>query len=57
MLHAIFITDHFNYCIVCGEILDELKHADVLPVHKKNENSENPSYKPVSIIHQHLENL
>ena len=34
---ANFITDHFNYCDVNGEFPDELKHADVFPVHKKNE--------------------
>ena len=34
---ANFITDHFNYCIANGEFPDELKHADVIPVHKKNE--------------------
>ena len=32
---ANFITDHFNYCIANGELPDELKHADVIPVHKK----------------------
>ena len=32
-----FITDHFNYSIANGEFPDELKHADVIPVHKKNE--------------------
>ena len=31
-----FITDHFNYYIANGEFPDELKHADVIPVHKKN---------------------
>ena len=34
---ASFITDHFNYCIAYGEFPDELKHSDVMPVHKKNE--------------------
>ena len=36
-IFANFITDHFNYCIAHGEFPDELKHADVIPVHKKNE--------------------
>ena len=36
-IFANFITDHFNYCIANGEFPDELKHADVIPVHKKNE--------------------
>ena len=33
-IFANFITDHFNYCIVYGEFPDELKYADVIPVHK-----------------------
>ena len=36
-IFANFVTDHFNYCIAYGEFPDELKHADVIPVHKKNE--------------------
>ena len=36
-MYANFITDHFNYCIAYGEFPDELKHADVIPIHKKNE--------------------
>ena len=36
-IFANIITDHFNYCIANGEFPDELKHADVIPVHKKNE--------------------
>ena len=27
----------FTYCIAYGEFPDELKHADVILVHKKNE--------------------
>ena len=34
-IFANFITDHFNYCIAYGECTDELKHADVISVHKK----------------------
>ena len=36
-IFANFITDYFNYCTAYGELPDELKHADVVPVHKKNE--------------------
>ena len=36
-ISANFITEHFSYCIAYGEFLDELKHADVIPVHKKND--------------------
>ena len=35
-IFANLITDHSNYCIANGEFSDELKHADVIPVHKKN---------------------
>ena len=45
-----FITDHFNYCIAYGEFPDELKHADVIPVHKKNRNCDKTNYRPVSIL-------
>ena len=47
---ANFITDHFNYCIAYSEFPDELKHADVIPVHKKNEKCEKRNYRPVSIL-------
>ena len=36
-MFANFITDHCNYCIAYGEFPDELKHAYVIPVDKKNE--------------------
>ena len=49
-IFAYFITDHFNYCIAYGEIPDELKHADVIPVHKKNEKCDKTDYRPVSIL-------
>ena len=49
-IFATFITDHFNYCIAYGEFSYELKHADVIPVHKKNENREKTNYRPVSIL-------
>ena len=37
-IFANFITDHFNYCIAYGEFPDELKHADVISVHKRIKN-------------------
>ena len=49
-IFANFITDHFNYCIAYGEFRDELKHADVIPVHKKNEKCDKTNYRPVSIL-------
>ena len=49
-IFAYFITDHFNYCIACGEFPDELKHADVIPVHKKNEKCDMLNYRSMSIL-------
>ena len=31
-----FIFKHFNYCIDRGKFPNELKHAELFPVHKKN---------------------
>ena len=45
-IFANFIMDHFNYCIAYGEFIDELKHTDVIPVHKKNENCDKTNYRP-----------
>ena len=33
-IFANFIKDHFKYCIAYGEFPDELKHADVIPIHQ-----------------------
>ena len=49
-IFANFITDHFNNCIAYGEFLDKLKHADVTPVHKKNEKCDKTNYRPVSML-------
>ena len=49
-IFANFITDQFNYCIAYGEFPDELKHTDVIPVHKKNEKCGKTNYRPVSIL-------
>ena len=43
-IFANFITDHFNYRIAYGEFPDELKHTDVIPVHKKNEKCNKTNY-------------
>ena len=50
MIFTNFIMDQFNNCIAYGEFLDELKHADVTPVHKKNEKCDKTNYRPVSIL-------
>ena len=33
-IFAKFISNKFNHCIDEGEFLNELKHADVIPVHQ-----------------------
>ena len=37
-LFSSFISQHFKYCISIGEFPNELKHADVIPIHKKRIN-------------------
>ena len=34
-LFSSFICQNFSYCISIGKFPNELKHADVIPVHKK----------------------
>ena len=38
------------YCIANGEFPDDLKHADVIPVYKKNEKCNKTNYRSVSIL-------
>ena len=45
-LFSSFICQNFNYCISIGKFPNELKHADVMPVHKKKDKSD----RPVSIL-------
>ena len=52
-IFANFITDHFNCCIAYGEFPDKLKHADVIPVHKKNEKWNKANYN-ISKIYEKL---
>ena len=49
-IFANFIMDHFSYCIAYGEFPDELKQAEVIPFHKKNEKCDKTNYRPVSIL-------
>ena len=49
-IFANFIMNLFNYCTAYGEFPDELKQADIIPVHKKNEKCDNTNYRPVSIL-------
>ena len=41
---------NFNYCLEKGEFACVLKHADVVPMHKKKEKIDKPNYRPVSIF-------
>ena len=45
-----FICKNFNYCLKKGEFPCVLKHADVIPVHKKETKSDKVNYRPVSIL-------
>ena len=49
-IFANFITNQFNDCIAYRDFPDELKHADVIPVHKKNKKCNKTNYRPVSIL-------
>ena len=49
-IFANFITDHSNYGIAYGEFPDELKHADVISVHKKNEKCNKTNKKMWNIL-------
>ena len=45
-----FIYKSFSYCLKKGEFSCVLKHADVIPVHKKETKSDKANYRPVSIL-------
>ena len=45
-----FISNHFNHCIDEGEYPYELKHANVIPLHKKKGKCVKENYRPVSIL-------
>ena len=36
-IFANFICSHFNYCTNIGEFPQELKNANIMPVHKKKQ--------------------
>ena len=44
------INKHLNYCIDKGEFPNDLKHADIVLVYKKNHKREKENYRPVSIL-------
>ena len=49
-IFAGFIAKGFNNCVDVGVFADDLKHADVTPVHKKKDKSDKINYRPVSIF-------
>ena len=44
------IYKHFNYCIHKGEFPNDLKHADIVPIYKKDNKCETENYRPVSTL-------
>ena len=48
-IFAKFICNNFNHCIDEGEFPYKLKHADVIPVHKKKDKCVKENYRLVSI--------
>ena len=44
------IYKHFNCCIDKGEFPSDFKHADVVPVYKKNSKCEKGNYRPSNIL-------
>ena len=49
-IFAGFIAKGFNNYVDVGVFADDLKHADVTPVHKKKDKSDKINYRPVSIF-------
>ena len=48
-IFAKFTAGHLNYCITYGELTDEFKHGDAIPVNKKNEKCDKTNYRLVCI--------
>ena len=49
-----FIVENFNSSIDEGEFSSELKHANIVPIHKKKDKSDKSNYRPVSILSNYL---
>ena len=49
-IFAGFIAKYFNKCADKGVFPDDLKHADVTPIHKKKDKSDKTNYRPVIIL-------
>ena len=49
-LIAKFVAENFNSCFNECEFPSELKHPDIVPIHKKKDKSDKCSYRPVSVL-------
>ena len=49
-IFANFIAKDFNNCVDKGVFPEDLKYADVTPVHKKKDKNDKTNYRPVSIL-------
>ena len=49
-IFAKFISNNFNHCIDEGKFPYEIKHSDVIPVHKKKDKCAKENYRLVSIL-------
>ena len=49
-LFSYFISASFNNAVNKGVFPDELKHADIKPIYKKESRNEKENYRPVSIL-------
>ena len=49
-IFAGFKTKDFSNCVDKGVFPEEVKHADVIPIHKKQDKSDKDNYRPVSIL-------
>ena len=45
-----FLYNNFNSCLENGIFPGELKLAEVVPVHKKNDKKDKSNYRPTSIL-------
>ena len=49
-IFSYFISASFNNAVNKGVFPDELKHADIKPIYKKESRNEKENYRPVSIL-------
>ena len=49
-LFSYFISASFNNAVNKGVFPNELKHADIKPIYKKESRNEKENYRPVSIL-------